>query len=71
MGRLDLPDVHRDEDDFYGSPVDSPCMAREAGDSIVLRATGELHSALVDTGCPDPKSHARSRATLGSTGRPL
>jgi N6-adenosine-specific RNA methylase IME4 len=41
MGRLDLPDVHRDEDDFYGSPVDSPCMAREAGDSIVLRATGE------------------------------
>jgi hypothetical protein len=41
MGRLDLPDVHRDEDDFYGSLVDSPLMAREAGDSIVLRATGE------------------------------
>jgi hypothetical protein len=44
VGRLDLPDVHRDEDDFYGSPVDSPLMAREAGDSIVLRATGEPQS---------------------------
>lgn len=46
MGRLDLPDVYRDEDythldDDYnrGSSVDSPCMAREAGDSIALRAT--------------------------------
>lgn len=28
MGRLDLPDVRRDEDDFYGSPVDSPLTSR-------------------------------------------
>lgn len=43
MGRLDLLDVYRDEDDFfdYDSSVDSPLMVREAGDSIVLRTTEE------------------------------
>lgn len=38
MGRIDLIDVRRDEDD---SSVDSPLTARTAGDSIVRRATVE------------------------------
>jgi hypothetical protein len=73
MGRLDLPDVHRDEDDFYGFPVDSPCMAREAGDSIVLRATGEHKRAWVSSPSerqPDKKGRDARYPSRVIPGRP-